>query len=159
MANQWIEFVKAYAKKNNISYKEAISKARASYKGGKSSASSSKTKAKKPMKKMKKQGQKDREDEKLAMEVKEVKDRVLKRRGRPRKKEMEVVELDGEKVKFKRGGLRKALKVPDDYKFKKSELRKLAKIENGSSFNFMGKKFKMSDKLKKQIVLGINLMK
>lgn len=158
MANQWIEFVKAYAKKNNISYKEAISKARASYKGGKSSASSSK--AKKPMKKkMKKQGQKDKEDEKLAMEVKEVKDKVLKRRGRPRKKEMEVVELDGEKVKFKRGGLRKALKVPDDYKFKKTELRKLSKIDNGSSFNFMGKKFKMTDKLKKQIVLGINLMK
>lgn len=32
MASKWIEFVKAYSKKHNISYKEAMSKAKASYK-------------------------------------------------------------------------------------------------------------------------------
>lgn len=32
MASEWIEFVKAYAKKNNVSYKVAMSKAKATYK-------------------------------------------------------------------------------------------------------------------------------
>lgn len=32
MASKWIEHVKAYAAKNKISYKEAMSKAKASYK-------------------------------------------------------------------------------------------------------------------------------
>ena len=34
MANPWITHVQNFAKKNKISYKEAISKARASYKKG-----------------------------------------------------------------------------------------------------------------------------
>lgn len=32
MASEWLDHVKAYAKKNNVSYKEAMSKAKASYK-------------------------------------------------------------------------------------------------------------------------------
>lgn len=32
MANSWIIHVKAYAKKNNISYKDALKKAKSSYK-------------------------------------------------------------------------------------------------------------------------------
>ena len=32
MASGWIEHVKSYAKKNKITYKEAMSKAKASYK-------------------------------------------------------------------------------------------------------------------------------
>ena len=35
MANAWIEHVKRYAKKHKMSYKEAMGKARPSYKGGK----------------------------------------------------------------------------------------------------------------------------
>tara|TARA_R110000851_G_scaffold191416_3_gene342043 strand:+ start:9447 stop:9590 length:144 start_codon:yes stop_codon:yes gene_type:complete len=35
MASKWIEHVKAYATKNKISYKEAMSKARPSYKSDK----------------------------------------------------------------------------------------------------------------------------
>ena len=54
MASAWIEHVKAYAKKNKVSYKEAMSKAKASYK----KKDTSKTKDKKPtkaeMKEMKK---------------------------------------------------------------------------------------------------------
>ena len=34
MANEWIEHCKAYAKANNCSYKEAMSKAKPSYKKG-----------------------------------------------------------------------------------------------------------------------------
>jgi len=54
MASAWIEHVKAYAKKNKVSYKEAMSKAKPSYK----KKDTSKTKDKKPtkaeMKEMKK---------------------------------------------------------------------------------------------------------
>ncbi len=46
MASAWIEHVKAYAKKNKISYKEAMSKAKPSYK----KKDTSKTKDKKPTK-------------------------------------------------------------------------------------------------------------
>jgi len=38
MVSKWIEHVKSYAKKNNVSYKEAMSKAKASYKSGASTS-------------------------------------------------------------------------------------------------------------------------
>tara|TARA_Y100000361_G_C11013652_1_gene265711 strand:- start:49 stop:510 length:462 start_codon:yes stop_codon:yes gene_type:complete len=152
MANSWIEHVKAYAKKNGVSYKEAITKARPSYK---------------------KQNAKDRKDESKGMkgQVKgtkskskrnfETKVKADPKRGRKKmaKKGMETVELDGEKVSFRKGGLKKSLKVGDDYTFKRSELNKLKKVENGEMFTFHSKKMKMTPKLKKQIVLGLNLMK
>jgi len=72
---------------------------------------------------------------------------------------MEQVELDGEKFEIKEGALRQQLKVPKDYKFKRSELLKLGKIPTGESFDFLGKKFKMSKLLKDRVVLGANLMK
>ena len=152
MANSWIDHVKAYSKKHGVSYKEAITKARASYK---------------------KQGAKDRKDESKGMkgQVKGTKSKSKRnfepkvkadaKRGRKKmmKKGMETVELDGEKVSFKKGGLKKSLKVGDDYTFKRSELNKLKKVENGEMFMFHSKKMKMTPKLKKQIVLGLNLMK
>ncbi|MHA2182091.1 MAG: hypothetical protein ACXAAH_11785, partial [Promethearchaeota archaeon] len=82
------------------------------------------------------------------------------KRGRKKMtKDMGEAELDGEKVMFKKGGLRKALKVGDDYKFKKSELNKLKKVEVGERFDFHSKKHKMTSRLKKQITLAVNLMK
>ena len=51
MANAWINHVKAYAKKHKCSYREAMSKAKASYKGGKG----------------KKQTKKDKKDESKGM--------------------------------------------------------------------------------------------
>jgi hypothetical protein len=141
MVNPWLEHVKKYAKSKGISYKDAISKARPSYKpkGG------SKTK-------MKKQSSSDKTNEKQGMEIKALK----KSRGRPKKV---TVELDDKKVSFKEGGLRKALKVGEEHKFKKGELRKANKTEVGESFEFHGKKHKMTSKLKKQITLALNLMK
>ena len=73
------------------------------------------------------------------------------------KKTGEVV-LDGEKVKFKEGGLRNQLKVPKDYKFKITELRRLAKIPTGEKFSFLGKDFKMTKLMKQRINFGITLM-
>lgn len=158
MANSWITHLKSYAAKHKMSYKQAISdpKARAAYKGG-----------------SKKQTAKDKKDESKGMkgQVKGTKSKSKrnfeskadpKRGARKQRKKRgaatETVELDGEEVKFKKGGLHKSLKVGDDYKFKKGELRKLEKVEVGDSFEFHGKSHKMTSKLKKQITLGLTLM-
>lgn len=74
------------------------------------------------------------------------------------KAKKEVVELDGEKVEFKKGGLKKALQVPEGYTFKKAELERLKAHEVGKRFQFKGKKFTMDEKLKKQITLALTLM-
>ena len=71
----------------------------------------------------------------------------------------EVVELGGEKITIRKGGLHQSLKVPDSYKFKIKELNSLKQVEIGDKFKFRNRIFKMTGKLKKQIVLGINLMK
>jgi len=75
------------------------------------------------------------------------------------KPKMETVELDGEKIKFKEGALHKQLKTPAGYTFKRSELNKLKNIENGKTFDFLGKSFKMTPLLKKRISFGLTLMK
>ena len=77
---------------------------------------------------------------------------------RKSKKEEEGVFTEIEN-KINDGSLRKALKVDKDYKFSKSELAPLLKHESGKSFNFQGKKFKMTDSLKKKITLAINMLK
>jgi len=74
-------------------------------------------------------------------------------------KKMATAELGGEKIKFKKGGLRDMLGVKKDYKFTKSKLASMMKIEDGKTFTFMGKKRKMTKLLKKRVVLGHNLMK
>ena len=61
--------------------------------------------------------------------------------------------------KIKDGGLRKALKVDKDYKFSSSSLKPLLKHEEGKKFTFQDNQFFMSEKLKKQIQLAVNMMK
>ena len=75
----------------------------------------------------------------------------------PPKKTGEVV-LDGEKIKFKEGGLRQQLKVPKDYKFKISELKKLQKVKTGEKFDFLGKEFKKTPLMAKRINFAITFM-
>jgi pyruvate/2-oxoglutarate dehydrogenase complex dihydrolipoamide acyltransferase (E2) component len=77
---------------------------------------------------------------------------------RKSKKEEEGV-FTATEGKIKEGGLRKALKVDKDYKFSKSDLSPLLKHEDGKTFMFQGKKFKMTDNLKKKITLAINMLK
>lgn len=67
--------------------------------------------------------------------------------------------FDETKGTIKEGGLRKALKVGSDYKFKRTELTKLLKVEPGDNFKFNDNTFKMTEKLKKQIQLAVNMMK
>ena len=92
--------------------------------------------------------------------------KVKKNKGTKRKDAMdkkrlpkEVVELGGEKITIRKGGLHQSLKVPDSYKFKIKQLNSLKQVEIGDKFKFRNRIFKMTGKLKKQIVLGINLMK
>ena len=61
--------------------------------------------------------------------------------------------------KIKEGGLRRALKVDKDYKFKKGVLQKLLKHEEGKKFDFEGHSFTMTEKLRKQIQLAVNMLK
>ena len=144
MANKWIEHVKAYAAKNKIPYGKAISAARAS----------SKSKGKDVKSK-----NKNRDFEgKISSKISSRKPDVKRAAKRASKKDGEA-ELGGKKIKFSKGGLHKSLKTPDDYKFKKSELRKLNKVEIGDMFDFQKKKMKMTSRIKKQITLGLNLMK
>mgnify|MGYP003134251886 CR=1 FL=1 len=74
------------------------------------------------------------------------------------KPKMAEAKLGGETIKFRRGGLHRSLKVPDEYTFKMAELRKLQKIDTGKEFKFKGKDIKMTPLVKKQLTLGINLM-
>ncbi len=60
--------------------------------------------------------------------------------------------------KVKEGGLRKSLKVDKDYKFAKSDLTPLLKHEVSKKFQFQGKTFTMTERLKKQIRLAINML-
>ena len=143
--NKWILHVQAYAKKHKISYRDAISKAGASYKG-------------------KSQTKKDKKDESKGMkgQVKGTKSKSKRNFEKEDKKKgsnKETVELDGQKVTFQKGGLHRSLKVPEEYTFKRSELNKLKKIEVGELFKFKKNEIKMTSKLKKQLILALNLMK
>ncbi len=157
MANSWIEHVKKYAAKHKMPYGKAISAARASYKKG----SKSKTHSGKDF-----TGHKGNVSKSKGKDVKSKnKNRDYESSRKPdakrmsKKSNMETAVLDGKKVKFRKGGLHKSLKVGDDYTFKRSELNKLKKVEVGDEFTFHKKKMKMTSRLKKQITLGLNLMK
>lgn len=79
-------------------------------------------------------------------------------KAKPKKEDEEGVfsETEG---KIKSGGLRKSLKIDDDnYKLSKPILNKLLKNETGKEFNFRDKKIKMTDKLKRQLQLALNMM-
>ena len=75
------------------------------------------------------------------------------------KKKMATAELNGEKIPFRIGALHSQLKTPKGYKFTKAELNRLKNINNGKKFDFLGKNFTMTDKLKKRINFGLVLMK
>ena len=71
----------------------------------------------------------------------------------------ETAELGGKKVTFRKGGLHRALNVPMSYKFTVRRLQGLKKVKTGEMFTFNKRKIKMTSKIKKQITLGINLMR
>ena len=81
-----------------------------------------------------------------------------------KKKGMTTVKLkddDGKKkpVTFKKGALHKALGVPESEDLPKGIMEKIKKGKVGDFVIVNGKKIKITDKLKKQAVLGLNLSK
>lgn len=79
-----------------------------------------------------------------------------KRKTKQEEKDGVFDETEG---KIKEGGLRRSLKVDKDYKFTKSALQPLLKHDVGDKFKFQDKSITMTDKIKKQIRLAINMMK
>jgi hypothetical protein len=73
--------------------------------------------------------------------------------------ERETVEIDGERISFKKDALRKQLGLSEGEKFTKSELEKLKKIEVGDKFTFRGKSKSMTTLMKKRITFALTLMK
>jgi hypothetical protein len=99
-----------------------------------------------------------RATDKKSKDVFEKKPKVPKKaKAMPKKGEDGLFEET--KGTIKEGGLRKALKVGADYKFTRPKLMKLLKVEEGKSFEFEGKTHKMTEKLRKQIQLAVNMMK
>ena len=91
-------------------------------------------------------------------EVFEKKPKNTKVKPKPKQGEKDEEQLY-DNLKIKEGGLRASLKVDKDYKFTKSKLTPLVKKEVGSTFKFEGRNIKMTEKIKKQIRLAINMMK
>jgi hypothetical protein len=75
------------------------------------------------------------------------------------KKKTEEITIDGKKIKFEKGALRRALKVPANEKILMGDLKKANKTEIGKDFMYDGKKFKMTQLMKKRITFAITLMK
>tara|TARA_R110000744_G_C18885437_1_gene507240 strand:- start:122 stop:499 length:378 start_codon:yes stop_codon:yes gene_type:complete len=67
--------------------------------------------------------------------------------------------LGGKKITFNKGGLHRSLKVPMAYTFTRPTMARLNKHADGKTFTFQGNKIKMTPKIHKQLVLGMNLMK
>jgi len=86
-----------------------------------------------------------------------------KRKAKPKSKKIKLekvtTKLGGEKITFMKGGLHKSLKVPMEYTFTIPTMRRLNKHENGKTFRFQGNPIKMTEKIHKQLILGMNLMK
>jgi hypothetical protein len=80
------------------------------------------------------------------------------KKNSPKKKTGEIT-IRGKKIKFEEGALRRALKVPDNEKLLMGDLKKANKTEVGKDFMYNGKKFKMTNLMKKRITFAITLMK
>lgn len=89
-----------------------------------------------------------------------------KAKAEPKKKmvkkkepEMSKVEIDNKTIDIKKGALSRQLGIPEDKNIPMTLLNKLKKMEVGEEFEHNGKKMKMTNALKKRIVLAINLKK
>jgi len=81
-------------------------------------------------------------------------DELFEKKGKPTSKGVS----QETKGIVREGGLRIALKVPESHKLTLAQLRPLLRVKDGGRFPFMGKELTMTDKLRKQIQLGINMM-
>jgi hypothetical protein len=75
------------------------------------------------------------------------------------KPKMESVELDGEKVEFKEGAMRKQMKMKASDKLTKSKLERIAKMETGKKFKMFDKEHIATPLLKRRANFALTLMK
>ena len=77
--------------------------------------------------------------------------------------EEQLIKLDDEKVKFKAGGLRVSLGLKPDDPLPKNIMNTIKNSKVGEMITFKHdnkeKKVKVTDRMKKQAVLGLNLSK
>jgi len=71
----------------------------------------------------------------------------------------ETIELDGEKVKFKEGSMRKQMKLKPEEKLTESKLKKIAGTETGKMFKMFKREYKATPLLKKRANFALVLMK
>ncbi len=83
-------------------------------------------------------------------------------RPKKSKKEEKTIEkpdsLFEETDHIKKGALRKALHVANDYKFTLGVLNRIAKTKDGEKFHFQGRDYKMTKLMRQRITLAINMM-
>ena len=70
----------------------------------------------------------------------------------------ETATLDGEKVEYREGALRRQLGLRADQKFTRAQLDRLKKVDVGSMFTLFGKRHKMTTLMKQRVSLGRTLM-
>ena len=75
------------------------------------------------------------------------------------KTKMETVDIDGKKIKFKEGALRKQMKLKKNEEFTKAMLNKIKKVEVGKTFKAFKRSYKMTPLMKKRITFASVLMK
>ena len=78
----------------------------------------------------------------------------------PKTEKITLKDDDGSKntFKIKKGALKTQLGVPQEYRFNRKELTKMKNVENGRSFEFKGRRFKMTPLLKRRVTLALTLM-
>ena len=79
-------------------------------------------------------------------------------KGAGKKCKCETAELDGEKVAFREGALRRQLGLRADQKLTKAQMDRMKKVEVGKEFSLMGKKHKMTKLMKQRVSFGRTLM-
>ena len=71
----------------------------------------------------------------------------------------ETVEIDGEKITFKKGALRSMLKMKPSESLTKGMMRNALKVKDGGEVSFFGRRRKMTKLLRKRLNFGLVLMK
>ncbi len=71
---------------------------------------------------------------------------------------METVTLDGEKVQFKKGAMRRQMQLKADERLSRAKLERIAKTEAGKSFKMFGRNYIATPLLKRRARFGLVLM-
>ena len=90
---------------------------------------------------------------------KDKKPMVKKRMSKTTTVKLEDDDGKKKKVTFKTGALHRALGVPEDEDLPKGIMTKIKNSKVGDMVTVKGKKIKVTERLKKQAVLGLNLSK